>query len=112
MWSMQKQVLAVIELGLFLLAIALSIANMDERYNTNKTTTKTDHVSLSDIEFPVKFSIVIYPGFSEEALALFGYANPEDYFSGYYGIEDPDGNFSRNYGWTGYSEFGANVSGK
>ena len=111
MWPKLKVLLTIIQLGLFLLAIFLSIANMDERYNRNKTTTNTYQASLSDIKFPVKFSILIFPGFSEENLALLGYANPEDYFSGNYGNEDSDSHFSRNYGWTGHSEFGATVSG-
>ena len=111
MWPMLKILLTIIQLGLFLLAIFLSIANMDERYNRNKTTTNTYQASLSDIEFPVKFSILIYPGFSEEYLALVGYDNPEEYFSGNYGNEDPDGQFSWNYGWTGHSQFAATVSG-
>ena len=80
---------------------------MEERYNRNKTTTNTYQASLSDIKFPVKFSILIYPGFVEENLALFGYANPEDYFSGNYGND----HFSRKFGWTGHSEFGSTVSG-
>ena len=108
MWSMQKQVLAVIELGLFLLAIFLSIANMNVRYNTNKTTTKTHQVSLSDIEFPLKFSILINPGFAEEDLAKFGYDDLDDYFSGKFGNEDPgkDESMPVRYGWAGHTEYG------
>ena len=112
MWPKLRILLTLIQLGLFLLAIILSIANMEERYNRNKTTTETYQTSLSDIKFPLKLSILIYPGFSEENLAKFGYDNPENYFSGIYGKEDPDNNLSMTYGWRGQSKFDATVSGK
>ena len=106
---MLKQVLTIIELGLFLLAIVLSIANMNERYNTNKTTTKTSQVSLSDIEFPLKLSILINPGFAEEELRKFGYDNLEDYLSGQFEYQD-----RVSFGWARHTEYGVtigNVSG-
>ena len=108
MLSILKILLTVIELGFFLLAIALSIANMNERYNTNKTTTKTEQVSLSDIEFPLKLSILINPGFAEEDLAKFGYDDLDDYFSGKFGNQDPGKDEAKpvRYGWAGHTEYG------
>ena len=110
---MLEYVLTIIELGFFLLAIVLSIANMNERYNTNKTTTTTSEVSLSDIEFPLKLSILINPGFAEEELKKFGYDNLDDYFSGRFGYEDFDGYFSGKdqlmpvrFGWASHTEYG------
>ena len=104
---MLKQALTIIELGLFLLAIVLSIANMNERSNTNKTTTKTSQVSLSDIEFPLKLSVLINPGFAEEELRKFGYDNLEDYFSGQFGNKDrDDDSMPPRFGWVSHAEFG------
>ena len=43
---------------LFLLAMGLSIYNIDDRYYTNKTTTITERALLKDILFPLKLSIL------------------------------------------------------
>ena len=102
MWAISKQLLKIFELGLFILAIFLSIANINERYNTNKTTTKTYQASLSEIEFPLKLSILINPGFAQEDLAIFGYEEPNDYFAG----RGQSGPKSYGYGWVGHSEYG------
>ena len=77
-----KTVLTIFKLGLFLLAIILSILNMDDRYNTNKTTTRTWSVDHSEILFPLKFSILINPGFVEDNLKNAGYEETENYFRG------------------------------
>ena len=59
---------------------------MDGRYNTNKTTTKTWNMDLSEIVFPLKFFFLINPGFVEENLKNAGYENDnnivENYFNG------------------------------
>ena len=102
MWAISKQLLKIFELGLFILAIILSIANMDERYNTNKTTTKTYQASLSEIEFPLKLSILINPGFAQEDLAIFGYEEPNDYFAG----RGQTQSLPISFGWAGHSEYG------
>ena len=75
-----KTLLSIFKLGLFLLAIILSILNMDERYNKNKTTTRFRNVDLSKIVFPLKFSILINPGFIEDNLWKTGYASVGSYF--------------------------------
>ena len=111
---MLKYVLTIFELGFFLLAIFLSIANINVRYNTNKTTTTTSLQHLSDIEFPLKLSFLINPGFAEEELDKFGYDNPDDYFSGRFGYEDEDEypdpgqdqSMPVRFGWASHTEDG------
>jgi len=91
-----RTLLTALKLGLFLLAIILSILNMDDRYNTNRTTTMTWSVDLSEILFPLKFSILINPGFVEDNFKKAGYKDEADYFHGLISSE------SQTYlGWVG-----------
>ena len=95
MQSIPKILLQLFKTGLFLLAIVLSILNVYERFYTNKTTTKTQYVDLSEIEFPLKFSFLITPGFVEDNLKKVGYYNEGNYFMGVIGQNDT------NLGWAG-----------
>ena len=92
-----QTLLTVFKLGLFLLAIILSILNIDDRYNTNKTTTTTWSVDHSEIFFPLNFSILITPGFVEDNLKKAGYEGIVSYFSGIIASE----NQTYNRGWAG-----------
>ena len=97
-----KTLLSIFKLGLFLLAVILSILNMDERYNTNKTTTKTWNMDLSEIFFPLKFSLLINPGFVKEKLEHAGYQSDynvvENYFRGEISSESEH---QGSLGWAG-----------
>ena len=68
MWSNIKNLLTFIKLGLFLLAIVLSIANINERFNSNKTTSTSYIADLASVDFPLKISVLINPGFKFKEL--------------------------------------------
>ena len=95
--------------SLFLLAICLTIWNIHERFNTNKTTTFTNNEKLEQIQFPLKFSILINPGFHLSKLNEMGYLSAFHYMFGINKWGKP------RMGWAGLTENGAtigNVSGK
>ena len=103
-------VLPINKFGLIILAICLSISNMHDSYSTNKTTTTSKYVFLKDIVFPLKFSILISPGFNETSLDEVGYNSTLSYFLGRskYAPE-------KHFGWGGHTQQGTtagNVSGK
>ena len=104
MWHVLKIVLTIFKIGLFLLAIMLSLANIDDRYNKNKTTTRTSLVDLKDIKFPLKFSILVHPGFDPNLLRTAGYNNPTGYFAGRSMYQDGV------FGWAGHSKEGEPIS--
>ena len=91
------------------MAIILTIWNVHERFNTNKTTTITKNEKLDRIKFPLKFLILINPGFDQSKLDEVGYSS-----AGHYII----GKLKRgrsHIGWAGLTEDGltmGNVSGK
>ena len=94
--------LDILNFSLFLLAICLTIWNINQRYNTNKTTTIINHV------FPLKFSILINPGFDHSKLVEMGYSSDSNYILGVNRLGIPQ------QGWAGHSKEGSpigNVSG-
>ena len=105
MWPILKTVLTIIKLGLFLLAIGLSIANINERYNSNKTTATSSIVDLASIEFPLKISVLINPGFSSEEIRNAGYRDGFYYFSGLSKFDHE----KSHIGWAGHTADGGNV---
>ena len=102
-------ILDILNVSLFLLAICLTIWNINQRFNTNKTTTITNHEKLEEIVFPLKFSLLIYPGFDQSKIVEVGYNGPSPYIIG-------ENRFGRpQIGWAGHTEAGSiigNVSGK
>ena len=103
-------VLSIIKFGLIILAICLSISNMHDSYSTNKTTTTSKYVFLKDIVFPLKFSILISPGFNEASLDDVGYDSSSSYFQGK-SKHEPE----KHFGWAGHTPQGTtvgNVSGQ
>ena len=99
-----KTVLTILKLGLFLLAGILGILNMDDRYNTNKTTTRTWNLDISEIMFPLKFSILINPGYIEDNLRKIGYRHVFDYFEGVITSEN-----QTSLGWAGKTTDGRTI---
>ena len=100
--------LNILNVFLFLLAICLTIWDIHERFNTNKTTTLTSNEKLEQIQFPLKLSFLINPGFDLSKLNDMGYSTVELYISGV-------NNFKTQIGWAGFTEDGStiwNVSGK
>ena len=102
--------MSIIKFVLIILAICLSISNMHDSYSTNKTTTTSKYVFLKDIVFPLKFSILITPGFNETSLDEVGYNSTLSYFLGRskYAPE-------KHFGWAGHTPQGTtvgNVSGQ
>merc|ERR1712208_12838 len=101
--------LNILNFSLFLLAICLTIWNINQRYNTNKTTTFINHETLEEIVFPLKFSILINPGFDHSKLVEMGYSSDSGYILGVNRLGIPQ------QGWAGHSKEGSpigNVSGK
>ena len=101
--------LTLLNAFLFLLAICLTLWNIHERFNTNKTTTFTNNQKLEHIPFPLKFSILINPGFHLSQLKKLGYQSSNSYIFGINKWGKP------RIGWAGLTEDGAaigNVSGK
>ena len=102
-------ILDILNVSLFLLAICLTIWNINQRFNTNKTTSITNHEKLEEIVFPLKFSLLIYPGFDQSKLVEVGYRSPSPYIIG-------ENRFGRpQIGWAGHTKAGStlgNVSGK
>merc|ERR1712208_217147 len=74
--------LNILNFSLFLLAICLTIWNINQRYNTNKTTTFINHETLEEIVFPLIFSILINPGFDHSKLVEMGYSSDSNYILG------------------------------
>ena len=101
MLSIRKILVKIFKPGLFLLAILLSILNVYERFYSSKTTTKTENVDLSEIEFPLQFSFLITPGFVEDNLKKVGYYKEGDYFMGVISKKDLFGKNDTNLGWAG-----------
>ena len=99
MWS---YVLTFIKLGLFLLAIGLSIANINERFNSNKTTSTSHIADLAIMDFPLKISVLINPGFKFKELERVGYWEGH-YFSGVSKYNDS------HIGWAGHTPKGGNA---
>ena len=97
-----KKVLKVVNLLFFLLAIVLSIFNIHQRFFTNQTTDHTTNVDLQDIQFPLRFSILVNPGFSQNNLWSAGYYNPYSYFRG-------TSRFGGKMGWAGHNSEGGTV---
>ena len=105
-----RNVLTFFKFFLFSLAICLSISNMNERYNTNKTTTTTQHSDLSYMAFPLKVSVLVNPGFDQEELKAAGYESASGYFMGRSKYKKKN-----HFGWAGHTPEGGtigNVSGK
>jgi hypothetical protein len=99
-----RSVLTFFKLSFFLLAICLTILNINDRYNTNKTTVTTYAVDLSKVDFPVSFSLIVSPGFKDMALQTNGYEDGIEYFGG-------QSRFSEDhYGWAGHTEEGGIIS--
>ena len=101
--------LTILNLILFLLAVCLTLWNIHERFNTNKTTTSTKNEKVEHIQFPLKFSILINPGFHLSQLKTLGYQSSNSYIFGINKWGKP------RIGWAGLTEDGAaigNVSGK
>ena len=101
--------LKILNLSLFLLAVCLTIWNINQRFNTNKTTTFTNNERLEQIPFPLKISILINPGLDLSKLDEVGYSTVGSYISGFnkWG--------KKCIGWAGLNEDGSivgNVSGK
>ena len=85
--------ITIFKLSFFLLAICLTILNINERYNTNKISVSTYAVDRSTIDFPISFSIIVNPGLKD--LFSNGYwAHPT---SGYYRGESKFDN--DHFGW-------------
>ena len=102
-------VLSILNTSFFLLAICLTIWNINERFNTNKTTTFTNEEKLDHILFPLKFTVLVNPGFDLAKLKEVGYSAVGLYISG----KDKWG--GPHIGWAGHTEDGSiigNVSGK
>ena len=101
--------LNILNVSFFLLAIILTIWNINERFYTNKTTTLTSSEKLEQIQFPLKISFLINPGFDASKLTEVGYSSPRGYILGQ-SIWD-----KAHIGWAGFTEDGStvnNVSGK
>ena len=101
--------LNIVNVYLFLLAISLTIWNIHERFNTNKTTTLASNEKLEQIQFPLKLSFLINPGFDHLKLDEFGYSKAGTYI---WGVNKYDKTL---IGWAGLTEDGStigNVSGK
>ena len=101
--------LNILNVSLFLLAVCLTIWNINQRFNTNKTTTFTNNERLEQIPFPLKFSILINPGFDLSKLDEVGYSHAGSYL---FGVNKWKKN---RIGWAGLNEDGStvgNVSGK
>ena len=82
---------------------------MNVRYNTNKTTTTTRHAHLSELAFPLKFSLLVNPGFDEIKLNESGYESASGYFMGRSAYKK-----KTHFGWAGHTAEGrtiGNVSG-
>ena len=102
-------ILDILNVSLFLLAIYLTIWNINQRFNTNKTTSITNHEKLEEIVFPIKFSFLINPGYDQSTLVEVGYSSPSGYIMGVNKFGTPQ------LGWAGHSKAGStigNVSGK
>ena len=102
--------ITLFKLSFFLLAICLTILNINERYNTNKISVSTYAVDRSKIDFPISFSIIVNPGLKD--LFSNGYSYWEHPTSGYYRGESKFGN--AHFGWAGHTKEGgiiSNVSG-
>ena len=99
MWSNIKNLLTFIKLGLFLLAIVLSIANINERFNSNKTTSTSYIADLASVDFPLKISVLINPGFKFKELSRVGYWE-RSYFNGLSKYNDS------HIGWAGHTRKG------
>ena len=101
-------ILDILNVSLFLLAICLTIWNINQRYNTNKTTSITTHEKLEEIVFPLKFSLLINPGFDQSKIVEMGYPSSALYING-------ENIFGRpQIGWAGHTKAGStigNVSG-
>ena len=74
---------------------------MDERFYSNKTTTKTQNVDLSEVQFPLKFSFLMNPGFVEDNLKKAGYCYERNYFMGVISNTCEIGKNDMNLGWAG-----------
>ena len=101
--------LNILNVFLFLLAICLTIWNIHERFYTNKTTTLTSNEKLEQIQFPLKFSFLINPGFDHSKLDEMGYPSADFYIGGFNKWD------KTHIGWAGLTEDGStvgNVSGK
>ena len=103
MFPKLRSVLTFFKLSFFLLAICLTILNINERYNTNETTAATNAVDMAKVDFPISFSIIVNPGFTRAYLSK-GYLNIDDYFLGLGGFRD------EHYGWAGHTEEGGIIS--
>jgi formylmethanofuran dehydrogenase subunit B len=104
-----KNILTLLKLSLFLLAICLSIWNIRDRFYTNKTSVATATVEMSKRAFPVSISLVITPGFNETALEEAGYQDTYNYFTGRSKYKN------NNVGWAGHTADGGvmdEVSGR
>ena len=109
-----NKLLRYLNLCMILLAIFLSILNIDERYGTNKTTTTITNQGIQDLKFPLKLSILVNPGIEKEQLRDVGYDEYESNAGYYLGVakEDLQG---LQLSWAGHSkedEVFGNVSGK
>ena len=103
MWSTLKTVSTILKLVFFLLAIGLSIANIHSSFYSNKTTTSTSIVNISSIEFPLKISIFVYPGFILSNYTGYYDFDPAYFFSGVsrFGMS--------RIGWAGHTEQGGTL---
>ena len=95
-----RNILTLFNLCLFLLAVSLIILNIHDRYFTNKTSVSTESVKMSERSFPVSISIVVNPGFEEEALQEAGYHDTYNYFAGRSKYDNG------NIGWAGHTADG------
>ena len=95
-----KNILTLLKLSFFLLAICLSIWNIRDRFYTNKTSVSKEMVKMSQRGFPVRISLVITPGFNETALQEAGYNDTYNYFVGRSKYEN------NNVGWAGHTADG------
>ena len=102
-------VLSILNVSLFLLAICLTIWNINQRFNTNKTTVYNNKEKLGQISFPLKFSFLVNPGFELSKLNALGYSTAGHYICGVNKWGKPQ------IGWAGFTKNGStigNVSGK
>ena len=103
------RILDCLNVSLFILAICLTAWNINQRFNTNKTTIIKDHEKLENIVFPLKFSFLITPGFDHSKLIEEGFPSVFGYLLGVNRLGIPQ------IGWAGHTKEGptiANVSGK
>ena len=106
MWFTLKTVLTILKLIFFLLAIGLSIANIHSSFYSNKTTTSTSIVNISSIQFPLKISIFVYPGFILSNYTGYYDFDPAYFFSG---VSRFSGRGKSRIGWAGHTEQGGTL---